>query len=846
MLSPFLLIAAKDLRGDLSKFWIFLICLFLGVFAISFIGNFKKAIEVGLEEESAEILGGDITLTLAYRGASEDELIAVREISKDFSEIISFRTMISSVLKENPNQGHALAQAKGIDYNYPLYGDLVFEPSISIEAALSEKGGIYGLLAEPSLIKQLQLQIGSLVRMGNSTYQLRGKIEHLPDVNSNTFSLGSKIIVSSASLNQTGLIEPGTLYETNYYVKTTKADELENLKSSFMEKFHDRGFRWRDRRNPAPGINSIVNRLSFFLTVLGIAGLIIGGVGVSTAIDSYLGSKRGTMATLKTLGATSSILTKIYLSQVVLLALCGSLLGALTGSLICIFLKPVLLMVMPLPMSFTFYLSPVIHAITLGLLISLIFSIIPLMKACREKVSDLFRSKSNGRKYGRPTIREFFYVSSLVAALVFLVLIMAPEKSLALWFIIGTLLSFLILNMMSNLIQKASKKLVTLGKIGNLLPLKLTLASIGNENGENKSVLMSIGIGLIVLATMGQIERNLQVALANDIPTKSPAYFLLDIQTKQKDALINLLQEQKLTTDIKTAPMLRGFITEINGQRVTDTNIEHWSLRGDRGITYETIPTTAKVITSGKWWPPNYTGLPQISFAQNEGQELGLDLGDTMTVNILGRDLTGTITSFRDVNFATMGINFLMVFDPHSLSSAPHTHIATVYATKEAEPTIINTVTNNFPNVTSIPVRMAINKVKDTLSKLSMTIKWCAVLIIFMGFFVIIGALAASEQHRSFEASVLKTLGAKKIIILLSFGLRSLIVGSVAGIVSLAISSVMAWVVVSYFLKSTFNFHLASGFWVVLIGISVTVVTSAAFAIGPLNSKPARILRTED
>ena len=217
----------------------FLICLFLGVFAISFIGNFKKAIEVGLEEESAEILGGDITLTLAYRGASEDELIAIREISKDFSEIISFRTMISSVLKESPNQGHALAQAKGIDYNYPLYGDLVFEPSISLEAALSEKGGIYGLLAETSLIKQLQLQIGSLVRMGNSTYQLRGKIEDLPDVNSNTFSLGSKIIVSSASLNQTGLIEPGTLYETNYYVKTTKIDELETLKSSFMQKFHD-------------------------------------------------------------------------------------------------------------------------------------------------------------------------------------------------------------------------------------------------------------------------------------------------------------------------------------------------------------------------------------------------------------------------------------------------------------------------------------------------------------------------------------------------------------------------------------------------------------------------------
>ena len=215
-------------------------------------------------------------------------------------------------------------------------------------------------------------------------------------------------------------------------------------------------------------------------------------------------------------------------------------------------------------------------------------------------------------------------------------------------------------------------------------------------------------------------------------------------------------------------------------------------------------------------------------------------------MNILGRDLTGTITSFREVNFATMGINFLMVFNPHSLSSAPHTHIASVYALPQSEATIIRTITRNFPNITSVSVRDTINKVQNTLVKLSLAVKWCALLIICMGFFVIIGALAASEQSRAFEASILKTLGARKSVVLFSFGLRSLIIGTIAGLVSLSISVIMAWVVISYFLKSTYTFNLDSGIWIVLIGISITVITSSLFAIGPLKSKPARVLRTAD
>ena len=845
MVNSVIKIAIRDLRGGLAKFRIFLVCLFLGVFAISLIGTFNVSVKAGLQKESAEILGGDISLNLAYRVASQDEINGIKGIASSFSEVISFRTMVSNI-SDPSDTNHALAQAKGIDDKYPLYGNLIIEPAISIEDALREKNGIHGLIAEPLLIDQLQLTIGSLVKLGNSTFELRGKIINLPDSGSNTFSLGSKIIMYSSSLKDSGLLIPGTLYETNYYIKTSALENLENLKDTFTEMFFDRGFRWRDRRNPAPGIESFVNRLSFFLTVLGLAGLIIGGVGVSTAVDSYLNLKRGTIATLKTLGATSSTLTKIYLLQILVLSLTGTIAGAVAGSGTFYALKPLLLSTIPFPLHFDFYLMPIINAMILGILISLIFSLIPLMKACREKVTDLYRSKLIDGKSRIPSIREGIYVSSLIASLIILIVIMAPDKKLAMWFITGTIFSFLALNIISFITQKACMKLSSFGKINKLLTLKLALASIGNGSRENKSVLISIGIGLIVLATMGQIEKNLETSLKKDLPAKAPAFFLIDIQSGQKKPLIDVLQKQNLITDIKMAPMLRGFITKINNIEVSDLNTDHWALRGDRGITYEVTPTTAQNVTQGEWWPSDYKGPPQISFSQEEGQELGLDLGDTLTVNILGRDLTGTITSFREVNFATMGINFLMVFNPHSLSSAPHTHIASVYALPQSEATIIRTITRNFPNITSVSVRDTINKVQNTLIKLSLAVKWCALLIICMGFFVIIGALAASEQSRAFEASILKTLGARKSVVLFSFGLRSLIIGTIAGLVSLSISVIMAWVVISYFLKSTYTFNLDSGIWIVLTGISITVITSSLFAIGPLKSKPARVLRTAD
>ncbi len=837
--------AFKDLRGGLNKFWVFFICLFFGVLTISSIGTFRDSIKTGLQKEAAEILGGDISLTLAYRSASLDELTEIKSISSYFTEVISFRSMVSTINKgEEYNQ--ALVQIKSVDQNYPLIGKLKIEPDIDIVDALKKDAGNYGILVENILLKQLDLKVGSNLNLGKSEFNIRGTISSVPDIGSNGFSLGSKVILNTKALKNSGLLKQGTLFETNYYLRIPKNKDLENLKSLFFEKFNDKGFRWRDIRNPAPGIEAVVNRLYFFLTILGMSGLIIGGVGVSTSVSAYLNIKRGTIATLKTIGATTKILIKIYLIQILTMSFAGTLLGAMTGSYILKLAEPSLNKIIPFPLSVEIFIQPILISVVLGILISLIFSLVPLFNFCDKKITYLYRSHSINSRLELPNLHQLFYIFLLILTLISIILIISSDIKLAVWFIFGSIFSYIILNLMAVLIKTLSKKLIITSQIHKMLSLKLALASIGSENGENKSVLLSIGIGLVVLATMGQIEKNLESTLTNDIPKKAPLYFLIDIQKNQKEDLISLLKEEKLISDIKTAPMLRGFITKINNKDISELNIDHWALRGDRGITYEAKPTTAENITKGKWWPSNYDGPPLISFAQNEADELGLKIGDTITVNILGRDLTGTVSSFREVNFATMGINFLMVFNPGALINAPHTNIATIYAPKKFETQIVKIITQKFPNITSVSVGETIKKIQEIIFKSSLIVKWCASLIIFLGFFVIIGALSTSEQNRVFESSILKTLGASKKIILLSILLRSIIIGSFAGLVAVFLGAIMSWVVISYFLNSDFSFYISSAIWITFTGIFISLITSSLFAIKPIKSKPARILKAAD
>ncbi len=297
---------------------------------------------------------------------------------------------------------------------------------------------------------------------------------------------------------------------------------------------------------------------------------------------------------------------------------------------------------------------------------------------------------------------------------------------------------------------------------------------------------------------------------------------------------------------VETAPMLRGVITRINGNPAREVAGDHWVLRGDRGITYSAEPPSGAMVTEGAWWPEDYAGPPQISFADEEAREMGLKLGDEITVNILGRDITATITSFREVDFSTAGIGFVLSMNPAALQGAPHTHIATIYADPGSEAALLRDIGNAYPNITMIRVRDAIDRVSEVLAGIAAATTYGALATLITGFIVLIGAAAAGERARTYEAAILKTLGATRGAVLANFALRSAIFGAAAGLVAIVAGGLAGWAVTRFVMETEFRFEPVSALAIVAGGIVTTLIAGLAFAWRPLATRPARVLRASE
>ncbi|MCA3439424.1 MAG: FtsX-like permease family protein, partial [Rhodobacter sp.] len=273
---------------------------------------------------------------------------------------------------------------------------------------------------------------------------------------------------------------------------------------------------------------------------------------------------------------------------------------------------------------------------------------------------------------------------------------------------------------------------------------------------------------------------------------------------------------------------------------------EHWVVRGDRGVTFSPAPPEGTTVTAGTWWPKDYTGPPQISFAAEEAEEMGLQLGDRITVNILGRDIEAEITSFRLVDFSTGGMGFVMSMNPAALAGAPHTYIATVYADEAAEAQILRDLATAYPNITAIRVRDAIGRVSEALTAIAQATAWAAAATLLTGFMVLIGAAAAGERARLYEAAVLKTLGATRGRILFSFALRSALLGAAAGIVAILAGGLAGWAVMTFVMEADYAFEPVSALAIVLGGVIATLAAGLVFALRPLAARPAQVLRAQE
>ncbi len=835
-------IARREMRGGIRGFRVFLACLAMGVAAIAAIGSVRESIQTGLDAQGARLLGGDAEIQLTYRFADAAERAWMESISTTLSEIVDFRSM--AVFETGADTLRGLTQIKAVDAAYPIYGTAGLDPPIALADALNGDGARPGAVMDRMLSERLGMRVGDTFRLGANEFVLSAILTLEPD-STGGFSLGPRTIVRRAALDGSGLLAAGTLFESAYRLALPPGSDLDGLKDQAVREIRGAGGRWRDARNGAPGTQAFVDRLASFLILVSLAGLTIGGVGVSAAVRAYLDEKIPTIATLKTIGAEGRTIFSVYMIQIGALSLVGIALGLVAGALLPNALTPLLTRLMPVAPQSAIYIQPLLQAAAYGVVTAALFALWPLSRTENIRAAVLFRDAAFGLS-GRPRAMFMVLSCALLVVLITMAVLFTGEARLTLWATAGLAVAFATLSLAGLLLKHLARAIGRLRLLRGQTALRHALSSVGGPGSETATVVISLGLGLSVLAAIGQIDTNLRTAITQELPEVAPSFFFVDIQTDQLDGFIDRLDTDPDVSRVETAPMLRGIITRINGLPAQQVVGPHWVISGDRGITYSETPPANAELTAGQWWPQNYTGQPQISFSAHEAEEMGLDLGDELTINVLGREITGTITSLRNVDFSDAGIGFVLSMNPAALKSAPHSHIATVYATRSAEGAILRDLATAYPNITAIGVRDAINRAAAVLEAIASAITYGAYVALATGGVVLVGAAAAGERARTYEAAILKTLGSTRAGVLLNFSLRSAIMGLAAGVVAIAAGGAAGWAVMTFVMELSYRFEVVSALQVVLAGVVLTSGAGALFALRSMSARPARMLRARE
>ncbi len=829
--------ARRELRGGLKGFGIFLGCLTLGVAIIAGVGSLSSAIVAGLQAEGQVLLGADVALRVNHQPATPEGIQYLEEHGGDTSASVQMRAMGIA-----DNSRRTLVELKAVDDLYPLYGEMILKNGLDLHDAIAEQDGRYGSAIDTALAIRLQLATGDTLRVGQQTFEVRAIIETEPDRSTEGFTLGPRVMISSAAMAGTGLVLPGSLIDYIYRIRLSPETDLELWVEDLKEAFPEGTWRIRTRDNGTPGVQRFVERFSMFLSLVGMVALIVGGVGVGNAVKNYMDTKTETIATFKCLGASGSMIFKIYLTQIMLIAVVGILLGVTIGIFVPFGLNALLPDRLPVDALYGIYPAPLILAAAYGIVTAATFAIWPLAQAREVAAAGLFRSLiAPIRKLPR---RGYLIALSVSVGLFIAMAVgLADQKFFASWFIVGSFGCFLFLRLMAQGVIASARQIPKPHDPG----FRIALSNLHRPGSPTASVVLSMGLGLTLLVMVALIQENVVRQVNEQLPEIAPSFFFMDIQPDQIEGVKETVRSVESATEVESVAMLRGRVIYLNGVPVDEAEIDPesaWVVRGDRNLTYaKTLPENNSII-QGEWWPEDYDGPPLLSIG-GDGRGLGLSIGDTVTVNILGREIVAEVANFRQIDWSGIGINFMMIFSPGIIEEAPHVHLATAHVDRDMEEEVMIRVTEKYPNVSIIRVKEVVEAANNLLEDLKMAIQAVASVTLLAGALVLAGALASGQKRRIYDAVMLKVLGATRRNILKAYLAEFSLLGFVAAMVGALAGTVGSWMVMTMVMDADWIFQPDVLLITVFGAVSFTVLLGLMGTWQTLGQKPAAILRAQ-
>ncbi|MBS1788133.1 MAG: FtsX-like permease family protein [Acidobacteria bacterium] len=841
-------LAYREIRASWHRLLFFFICIAIGVGSIVALRSLVQNLKTALVGDARSLMTADVQLSSnnpwsAETKAALDRIYASPMVAAHI-DMLETATMARS--GEDWLGTPKMVELKAVQPGFPFYGEMVLADGKPYSYDLMKDRGA---LVKQTLLTALGLKVGDTIKIGNLEFTIRGVIEQEPGNSMNAFSIGPRVMITYEDAVAAGLTAFGSRARHRVLFKTRDGD-LDRLVNRLRNDLAEQsGITVRSFRFSQDRLTESLSQVEDYLSLIGLVILVLGGIGISSVTRVFVQQKMKTIAVLKTLGGRNARVLGAYLVQVLTLGLLGSLFGLLLAQTMAWVLPKYFEEILPPSVDIHLTWQAAVQGVIIGLLVSLLFSLLPLLQIRRIKPILVLRSADtiSGKRFDGVQIAVGILV---VAGLLAISSWQAGSFKIGGIFLIALALMTLVLNLTATGLMKLVRGFRHMPSF----TVRQGINSLYRPGNQTRIILMAVGLGVFFVVGVRSLQLNLRYELGVDLENFKADMYLIDIQRDQRPAVEEAVA--KFTGNKpEIIPTVRARIAAINGSAVNlDRPRSNENRRENRGmlgreyvLTYRAKLEDNEKIIAGNIWDPTPSSEPEISIEELMHDELGLNVGDTLTFDVLGRKITARVTSIRRVDWRNARTGFLVVFRPGTLDDAPTMYISAIKGPTDntARAQLQRELVDKAPNISVVDIRDIIEIARAIVRKVSLAVSFVGGFVFLSGLLILIGSIAMTKFHRLYESAILKTLGAKKKLIVWTLLVEYGVLGLLAGLIGSVAAIGLTWAIAEKALKITWRFIPS----VNVIGVATTLVL--VVLVGVLSSwdvmikKPLGILRNE-
>lgn len=842
-------IAWRDMRGGARALGLLVAGVFVGAAAVALVGTASTALIDAARKGGLEAVGGDISLRLFHHPPSDDQLAHIRQFG-DVSVTAELRPMVRGLRALDASRSAPLlVELKGVDMAYPLYGDVRTEPNFPLYQSLNQHGGVYGAVADQALFDQLGLELGDSLLIGEGEYQLRAVLTNEPDRAFRAFTLGPRVMVLTESFPAADIAKVGE--EVYHYTRLKlagaegagrDADAAARALNAIDEAFPNAGWRMVNAHEGVPGVERTLAMAHVLLLFIGLGVLLIGGAGIAGAVRAHVNAKTDVIAILKSIGTPPRVITLALFVEVMAAAGLGAVLGLGLGAFGPALAANALMGQLPFQLDAFPAVQPMVGAGLFGVLVAALFAWWPLMGVHDLSARVLLRERLEDRVSVRGRPGAWLGVAAIVFAIVGLVMWVSPMPALTIAFLVGALM----LAVLYFALGHALAKLARVAARGRSATLRLGLANLHRAGAPTGPVVMALGLTLTLLVALNGLGEAATAHIQRTVPSQAPDLVAFSLPGETARTLEEDLLARNVAKSVRAMPFLHARIQAIKGVPVRDLKIPRslaWVVRGDRGVSFSAEMPEGGRIVEGAWWTTMEAEGVAFSFDASVADRLGLHLGDEITLNVMGRSITGPIKNLRAIDWTGLDLDFPVIATPGALQSLPHTYAAALTGWPDGGADMEDFVRRHYPEVPLIRVDDVLGALAKALDAVIGALVVAALMCGIAALVVLAGSVLQGLVQRIDEAVLFKVLGARRGQLMGVLALEFCVLGGLVALAAVPLGLLVSFAVSKAAGVVQVALNLGGALALAAVAVGVTVVVGLLVTLSAYTVTPARVLR---